>query len=231
MLAGPSRHIQRNSPTWGGSISLPFDMQTIRFFGPRVPVLDGIRDYKAHAKRGGSGTPRRAAGCGGILPAMPDGDHDQERDLWIEKATRRLSECEADIELLTSYDDRGRRRKLGSRAERYRSLLELLAERPTGDGGERPRRLEEDVLSLERELTAVKERILSSAGSILDSRARLREIRSRFRELAHEIMQEREDRGQPRGRVDPLDFSFAPPPPGAPQELRALAALLRELGF
>jgi hypothetical protein len=163
---------------------------------------------------------------------MPDDADRQALALWIEKATWRLSECEAEAQKLGGDEERGRRRKLRTRANRYRSLLDHLREQVAGGDTDRLRQLEEDEYGrLERELSAVKERVVSTASILIQARSRLRELKTRWGKLADEIMKERELRGQPRGRVDRLDFGFTPPAPGSSREERALHDLLRELGL
>ncbi|MHC4473800.1 MAG: hypothetical protein ACYS99_22925, partial [Planctomycetota bacterium] len=146
---------------------------------------------------------------------MADGARDQTAAIWIKKATWRLSECEAEIHKLSGSEERGRRRKLRTRADRYRALLDHLRAEAKREDPDRLRQLEEEFPELERELAGLKERIAATAGSLLTAKARIRELKTRWGRLADEIMRERESRGLPPGRVDTLDFGFPPPAAGA----------------
>ncbi len=154
-------------------------------------------------------------------------EEERRRELaatWIERASLRLAECEAEL----------RRRgtpapKLAARADRYRSLVADL--RALALGATAPEDSTSVLDDIDRELQVLKERLLTSARDLARAREEYRDLKQRWGALADRIMRDREKRGEEPGRVPALDFRLPPPPPDAPAEEKAGMEILRSLGL
>jgi hypothetical protein len=155
-------------------------------------------------------------------------EEERRRELaatWIERASLRLAECEAEL----------RRReapapKLAARADRYRSLVADLRALALGATAA-PEDSTSVLDDIDRELQVLKERLLLSARDLAKAREEYRDLKQRWGALADRIMRAREKRGEEAGRVPALDFRLPPPPPDAPAEEKAGMEILRSLGL
>jgi hypothetical protein len=150
---------------------------------------------------------------------------------WIEKASLRLAECEAEGRRLDPESSAARRAKLEARSRRYQSLVDYLREKGATKEPSAPEKGIDPLIALEEELQQLRARIFAGAVSLIRDRARLRDLKTRWGQAVDEYLTEREAQGLPRAPTPSLDFTFPPPPPGAPEEERAAHGVLRSIGL
>jgi hypothetical protein len=141
---------------------------------------------------------------------------------WIERASFRLAECEAELRKRPAGGG-----KLAARSARYRDLVEDLRRTLGADDPLAPPPVEH----IEHELLALKEKIFSLARDLVRAKEDLKELKLRWGATADEEMRRKEDRGLPPGRVPALDFRMPAPGPEAAPEDRAAHDVLRSLGL
>jgi hypothetical protein len=150
---------------------------------------------------------------------------------WVDKASLRLAECEAEGRRLEIGDGSARAAKLEARSRRYQRLVDYL--RAKGAAERAAERTEDDdpLISLEEELMKLRARVLEAAAHLIRDKAQLRDLKTRWGLAVDRYLSEREAKGLSRGPVPSLDFTFPPPAPGASEEERTAHRVLRSIGL
>jgi hypothetical protein len=150
---------------------------------------------------------------------------------WVDKASLRLAECEAESRRLDVEEGSARRTKLESRSRLYQGLVDYLKEKGAKERAAARPADDDPLIAIEEELLGLRARIVEAAVNLLRDKDQLRELKSRWGLAVDRYMSEREEKGLPRGPVPSLDFTFPPPAPGASEEERAAHRILRSIGL
>jgi len=221
---------------------LPFHDSTVGFFGLSHPLLDPDRVLQSACQIPARfAAPRcppfdsraRISGrdiLGGMTDASPRKD---PRETLIERAALRLAECEAEGRRLDGKTDSARRQKLMFRSERYQELIQYMRSllEGSGSGSEKPEEEQDPLARIEHELRVLREKIMSGAAQLVEDRESLRELKSRWGIAVDEHLTRLEEQGEKTGRIPKLDFTFPPPPSGAPPRERTVHDVIRSLGL
>ncbi len=211
MLTAPAAHLPALSQDAGGETGCPSIPGRWDSSVRGAPILTD----KPPTKLVPSGAPEKAAGRKGVGYTPPMGTLSippDQASLWVEKALRRLEECEEETFDLAIRMSTGRRRKLQARVDRLSSLLDELRVL----AGKDPRRIPPSPAhrkEIAAELEIMRQEIRNAAAFLVT-------VRDRWNDLL---------RAYADAGGSPDEFRFAPPPEGSSEDERAFHGLVRKL--